>query len=676
MPTPAVIVYPETGTYTEPASTVTVTEPTTVAVAQTTTASSSGVYTFGGVTTDVTEPTTVTALYAHVETAAAGVASTTILATTYVCPTPGTYTVAPETTTAGESTAWVYPVPTDYPAGTYVRPETTVTVTVASQTVVCPFTAVAPTSHTPVEEPPVPTSSAPVETHPPSEEPTQPEAPVETEPSSEEPRQPEAPVETHPSSEEPTQSEAPAETHPSSSAEHTPAEPAVESPVESHPVDAPAPGSEEPEQTPDPSTPSAVETHPVDAPAPSSSEEPEHTLEKPEHAPQEPEPTPQEPEPTAQEPELTPQEPEPTPQEPEPTPQEPEPTPEEPEPTPQEPDPTSQEPEPTPQEPEPTPQEPEPTPQEPEPTPQEPEPTPQEPEPTPQEPEPTLQEPEHKPEEPTSIAPETHPVASSEAPSSSSSSSSPEAPSSVDGPIGGGSHWCMTYSPYANDGQCKKREAVEADIADIASRGFQSIRLYGTDCDGLPNAGDAAHAHGLKMVVGVFIDGKGVGAAKPQVDDLVDWGRWDMVELVVIGNEALFKGACTAAELAGFIGEAKAKLQAAGYAGPVTTTEATVPLIHDNAAVLCPVLDVLAMNIHPFFNGQVRAADAGPFVASQLDLLGRACPGHKRAYNLESGWPSRGQSNGDAVAGVQEQQDAIKSIEQAAPGRVVFFSYS
>lgn len=523
LPTPVVNIYPNPGTYTMPASTITVTAPTTVPVAHTTTVSSSGVYTFGGVTTEVTASTTITAFYASVETAASNPV-TKIFTTIYVCPSSGTYTIAPTTTTVSESTIWVYPLPTEYPSGTYTHPATTITITKTSQTVVCPYTSVTPTGQAPVEH------SAP--------------APVTSEAAA-----PSAPASEH----TPYNEQAPStmvEEHPSPAPEHESYEqPAPSTPVEAHAAPAPEHESYEPAA---PASP-AVEAHaPPAAAASTSHEEDEYAAPAPSPAPVESE-------------------------------------------------------------------------------------------------------------------------AASESAAAASSSAAPSA-SPASSAIGGGSHWAMTYSPYRADSNCKDRAEVEQDVAEIAQKGFGSIRLYGTDCDGLANAGGAAQRHGLKVVAGVFIDSRGIAAARKQVDDLIGWGQWSAVEMIVIGNEALFNGHCSGAELAAFIGEAKAQLRAAGYGGPCTTTEATVQALRDNADALCPVLDVLALNIHAFFNGKVRAADAGEFVAAQLGLLADVCPG-KATYNLESGWPSGGDANGDAIPGEAEQREAIASIEKAAGGKVVFFSY-
>ncbi|KAI7551036.1 hypothetical protein KC331_g2803 [Hortaea werneckii] len=261
---------------------------------------------------------------------------------------------------------------------------------------------------------------------------------------------------------------------------------------------------------------------------------------------------------------------------------------------------------------------------------------------------------------------------SSSAPSASASSSSDSGSISTNG-----DKWAMTYTPYAADGSCKDSSTISADISSIASKGFTTVRLYATDCDGPVNIGNACAENGLKMILGIYIDGSGIGAnTDEQVSDLIDWGmgQWEMVEMVVFGNEAVFNGYCSASQLASGLEDARSRFSAAGYTGPVTTTE-PLGTIQENAQTICPAVDVIAANIHPFFNTAIFASKAGEFVSSQLEDLADACNGEKEAYNLETGWPSSGLANGLAIPGFSDQKTAIESIMGAAGSKSVLFSF-
>ncbi|KAF8245886.1 glycoside hydrolase [Wilcoxina mikolae CBS 423.85] len=237
-----------------------------------------------------------------------------------------------------------------------------------------------------------------------------------------------------------------------------------------------------------------------------------------------------------------------------------------------------------------------------------------------------------------------------------------------------GKQWSISYSPYSDNGQCKGMDEVYSDIADIASKGFENVRIYSTDCSGLENVGGACAKHGMGMIVGIFIKAGGVNTGDEQLANLKKWNKFDMVRAVVVGNEAVFNGYCSASDLAGYIAHVKSELQSGcGYTGPVTTTE-TLNILQANKGVLCPAMDFVGVNIQPYFDGGVDAAHAGEFLASQLKLAEDCCGG-KTGYVLEAGWPSGGSPNGKAVASPANQAEAIKEYETAAPGRISYFTY-
>ncbi|KAI0003986.1 glycoside hydrolase family 17 protein [Xylariaceae sp. FL0662B] len=137
VPTPIPQTISTTGVYTFPATTVTLTESTTVPVPSST-AVPSGTHVIGGVTTIVSTATTVTCPYATVSTSE-GVTTSLVATTTYVCPSAGTYTIAPTTTTVPADTTVTVPVVTSYPPGTYTQPEVVTTIHETSTVVYCPF---------------------------------------------------------------------------------------------------------------------------------------------------------------------------------------------------------------------------------------------------------------------------------------------------------------------------------------------------------------------------------------------------------------------------------------------------------------------------------------------------------------------------------------------------------
>ena len=187
----------------------------------------------------------------------------------------------------------------------------------------------------------------------------------------------------------------------------------------------------------------------------------------------------------------------------------------------------------------------------------------------------------------------------------------PDLPKDSNGPA-----LAITYSPYNDDTSCKSAEQVNADIKDIASKGFSSIRLYSSDCNGLETVGKACETYKLKIILGIFIRDTSCNADK-DLENIIAWGKWELITIFVVGNEALFQGFCQPEQFAGYISQVHQKIKGAGFNGPITTTE-PLSILEKHYKVLCPVMSVVSINVHPYFNPDVEASQAGPFLNSQL----------------------------------------------------------
>ncbi|CAK7263594.1 hypothetical protein SEPCBS57363_000639 [Sporothrix epigloea] len=256
----------------------------------------------------------------------------------------------------------------------------------------------------------------------------------------------------------------------------------------------------------------------------------------------------------------------------------------------------------------------------------------------------------------------------------------PKPKSSTPATIGGsGDQWAITYTPYTVTGGCKSSAQVLVDIQEIKAKGFTTVRVYSTDCDTLPSVGAACESVGLKIIIGVFIGEVGCDNANPdvasQIAAIKAWGKWELVELVVVGNEAGNQGFCTPGQLKELIVEVKEIIVEAGCTVPVTTTD-TVNTWQDTnfSGVLCEVVDVVACNSHAYFNAETTPAQAGAFVSSQLEIVKGICG--LEGYVMESGWPSSCVANGVATCSVSDQATAISSLKEALGHSIVFFSYS
>jgi exo-beta-1,3-glucanase (GH17 family) len=268
-------------------------------------------------------------------------------------------------------------------------------------------------------------------------------------------------------------------------------------------------------------------------------------------------------------------------------------------------------------------------------------------------------------------------VAVVNAPAVATTASTKSSSSSSSGLGGSGGMWAITYTPYTTSGQCKTQSEVLTDVTMIKNAGFSSLRVYSTDCNTLEYVGAACESVGLKMIIGVFINEAGCENSAVSVADQVAaikaWAKWDLVELCVIGNEALYNNYCTIPQLAGLITSVKSQFAAAGYSGPVTTTDVVSSYVDNDVSTICAAVDVVACNAHAYFNSATLASAAGAFVAGQLAIVEKICG--KDGYVMETGWPSQGICNGAACAGASEQSSALGSIKDTIGDKVVYFTF-
>lgn len=246
-----------------------------------------------------------------------------------------------------------------------------------------------------------------------------------------------------------------------------------------------------------------------------------------------------------------------------------------------------------------------------------------------------------------------------------------------------GKTYGVTYSPFAGQGQgeggCIPKAQIETDLRDIATK-FDNVRFYSPECNILDIAGPICKETGLKMIVGTYAKDASFSDSYKDLGHITEWGakddNWKCVSLVVVGNEALFQKFCSADALGSHISDCKGKLKGAGYQGPVTTAEITGTM--KGASALCNAIDVIGVNIHPYFDGGASSSTAGQFMGDQIKIAAECCPG-KDVYVLEAGWPKGGNPNGNAHASDNDQSQAVGGMKGACAnngGRCCWFSYN
>ncbi|KAI7779133.1 hypothetical protein LA080_001295 [Diaporthe eres] len=249
----------------------------------------------------------------------------------------------------------------------------------------------------------------------------------------------------------------------------------------------------------------------------------------------------------------------------------------------------------------------------------------------------------------------------------------PQGPGSPVNNATGSGLFGVAYAPYNADGGCKSATQIMQDFG-VIGKTYGFVRVYGMDCNQIPNVYAAAKANNLKVFFGIFsLDNLG-----DQVATLVQGIQkdWSIVDTVSIGNELVNNGQASPQQILDALKSGKALLQQSGWTGPVVTVDTFVAVLAHPE--LCKASDYCACNIHPFFDPNTAPGQAGVFVANQVqNIRNKLGDPSARVRVTESGWPWQGSANGQAVPGVDQQAAAISSIRAAFasnPQDMVLFS--
>ena len=170
------------------------------------------------------------------------------------------------------------------------------------------------------------------------------------------------------------------------------------------------------------------------------------------------------------------------------------------------------------------------------------------------------------------------------------------------------------------DQSCKTPSDIAADIAQLVSYGYSSIRLYGVDCNAVDYALSTLESLNTDttLIVGVY----STTNYTLETADLINQvnGRWDLVSYVSVFNEAVNDGRATVSEVAIAITYVKSQVPS----GVSVTTIDTFAAFISNPDLCYVGQDFIAANIQPYFSA-VSASDAGNYVVEQQGNVASTC---------------------------------------------------
>ena len=263
-------------------------------------------------------------------------------------------------------------------------------------------------------------------------------------------------------------------------------------------------------------------------------------------------------------------------------------------------------------------------------------------------------QPQIQPQQSSSLLAANH-AASQSAPSAAASSSNPPATGQA-----------ITYSPYLASSGCRTAAQVKTDITFLLQKNpnITLLRLYGVDCNQISNVLAALPPNSnIQLFAGLFNLATLVADTSSLISQVNN--NWASIHTASVGNELVQFNQASVQQVVSAVGTARSQLQAAGYKGPVVAVDTMVTVTAHPE--LCQASDYCAINCHAYFDGNVVAANAGPWVLGWAKNVS-ASNGGKKTVVTESGWPTCGGTNGAAVPGEGEMLAAVKSLGDAFAG--------
>ena len=215
--------------------------------------------------------------------------------------------------------------------------------------------------------------------------------------------------------------------------------------------------------------------------------------------------------------------------------------------------------------------------------------------------------------------------------------------------VDGGIHG-LCFSPYEKDqklGDILSREQILRRM-EIVKPSTKWIRSFSCS-DGNELIPEVAHELGLKTMAGAWISND-KDKSQEEIDTLVQLAQQGCVDIAVVGNEVLLREELTENEIINYIRKVRQALPEHVLVGYV---DAYYQFIERPALV--EACDVILANCYPFWESIDN--DVAAYSVQRMYELTKEKSQGKRVIITETGWPSKGDSVGDAVP---SEENAMK----------------
>lgn len=201
---------------------------------------------------------------------------------------------------------------------------------------------------------------------------------------------------------------------------------------------------------------------------------------------------------------------------------------------------------------------------------------------------------------------------------------------------------CLSYAPFGKDespldipkGFRPSVEQMEQDLAKL-SKITSCIRSYSSV--GLEELPRIARQYGLKMWLGAWVSSD-AGLTKKEIETAIALAKehHDIIETVVVGNEALLRRDVSAGQLIAYIEEVKKALP------DMTVTYADVWEFWNQHPDVAPAVDRVTIHILPYWEDKPISVDKALLHVKQIQEEMMQKIQGKEIVIGETGWPSFG----------------------------------
>jgi len=234
----------------------------------------------------------------------------------------------------------------------------------------------------------------------------------------------------------------------------------------------------------------------------------------------------------------------------------------------------------------------------------------------------------------------------------------------------------LCYSPYVNGENPETGDEVPiAQIEEQLSllRPYaDTIRTFGVSGELYKLFKIAKETYGYRVIAGCWIE---AGYTEEQVtqalDALVDIADNGWCDIAVVGSECLYREDYTQEQLAEYVQYVKQNIENRA----ITVTSSNTAAGWLEADTLAAACDVIMATYYPFFNGEA-VENAAKSLEGMYNQLKERYP-DKRIIFSETGWPTEGSAEGDAVPSEENAALYFSDVyawAEANQVEVVYFS--